>query len=327
MREFELIARFFAPLAGPAGLGLRDDAALIPPPPGQELVVSTDALVADVHFFADDPPVTVGHKALAVNLSDLAAKGATPLGFQLALMLPDGVGDAWLAGFADGLGALAAEAACPLTGGDTVATPGPLSVAITVFGSVPAGAMVPRGDAATGNRLVVTGTIGDGAIGLKVRAAERRGRRWPMTADHIAYLRGRYLSPRPRFAAAEAVRRHARAAMDVSDGLVGDLTKMMALAGHGADVRLDDIPLSVAARAAIRFDAENEERALTGGDDYEVLAAVPEENVQDFLTDCLRVSVAATVIGEVTGLGAAVRFLDAEGKERRFARGSYEHGT
>jgi thiamine-monophosphate kinase len=163
MREFELIARHFAPLAGPAGLGLRDDAALLTPPAGQELVITTDAIVAGVHFFPDDPPETVGRKALAVNLSDLAAKGAAPLGFQLALMLPDDAGDAWVAAFARGLGALAAEAGCQLTGGDTVSTPGPLTVSITAFGSVPKGRMAPRGDAATGNRLVVTGMIGDGA--------------------------------------------------------------------------------------------------------------------------------------------------------------------
>ncbi len=187
--------------------------------------------------------------------------------------------------------------------------------------------MVPRGDAATGNRLMVTGSIGDGAIGLRVRAAERAGRHWPLTADHLAFLRERYLSPRARFSVASAVARHARAAMDISDGLVGDLRKMMALSGHGADVWLDEIPMSVAARAAIRFDRDLDEAALTGGDDYEILASVPEENVAEFASECLRTGLTATVIGVVTELGAPVRFLDPAGNQRDFARGSYEHGV
>jgi thiamine-monophosphate kinase len=326
MKEFEIIARHFAPLAGPAGLGLLDDAAVLAVPSGEELVVTTDAVVAGVHFFPDDPPETIGRKALAVNLSDLAAKGARPLGFQLALMLPRDIGEDWLGDFARGLGALAAEARCPLTGGDTVSTPGPLAISITAFGAVPAGGMIPRGGAQPGDRLLVTGTIGDGAVGLKVHAAERAGRRWPLAEDHIPYLRDRYLSPRARFAIADAARRHARAAMDVSDGFVGDLTKMLALAGCGADVLLDDVPMSVAVRAAIRFDPSLEETALTGGDDYEVLAAVPEADVAAFQAECLRVGVAVVVVGTVTSKGAPVRFLGASGAERRFEKGSWEHG-
>jgi thiamine-monophosphate kinase len=327
MREFEIIARHFAPLAGPGALGLLDDAALLAVPAGEELVVTTDAIVAGVHFFADDPPETIGVKALAVNLSDLAGKGARPLGFQLALMLPPDIKDGWLADFATGTGRLARQAGCALTGGDTVSTPGPLSISITAFGTVPAGRMVPRGMARAGDRLVVTGCIGDGAIGLKVRAAEREGRRWPLANDHLAYLKGRYLTPRARFAVAGAVQRWARAAMDVSDGFVGDLRKMLALSGRGADVRLDDVPLSVAARAAIRFNPELEAVALTGGDDYEILAAIPEEDVALFLRECFAEGVPAVVVGEVTGTHTAVRFIDVSGVERQFQRGSYEHGA
>ncbi|MGL4241062.1 MAG: thiamine-phosphate kinase, partial [Beijerinckiaceae bacterium] len=150
MKEFEIIARHFAPMAGQAGLRLLDDAALLQPPDGCELVVTTDAIVAGVHFFPDDPPETIGRKALGVNLSDLAAKGASPIGYQLALMLPTETPDAWVGEFARGLGALAEEAACPLTGGDTVSTSGPTAVSITAFGAVPRGGMVRRGDAAIG---------------------------------------------------------------------------------------------------------------------------------------------------------------------------------
>jgi thiamine-monophosphate kinase len=324
--EFDIIARHFAPIAGPGGLGLLDDAALVQPPPGQELVVTTDAVVAGVHFFADDPPDTIAMKALGVNLSDLAAKGADALGFTLTLVMPKGTEEGWLASFAAGLGRMAQAYACPLLGGDTVVSPGPLVLSVSAFGTVPSGGMVRRGGARPGDLILVTGHIGDAAIGLKARLASRAGQPWPLAADHLAYLEGRYLTPRPRNAAAAALRRHASAAMDVSDGFVGDLTKMLALAGLGAEVRLDDVPLSVAARAAIRRDPALLETALTGGDDYEVLACVPASVAKVFLAACLAEGVPAVEIGAVREAGP-VRFLDADGFERRFARGSYVHGA
>jgi thiamine-monophosphate kinase len=326
MREFDLIARHFAPLAGPAGLGLLDDAAVLAPPAGHDLVVTTDAIVAGVHFFADDPPETIGHKALAVNLSDLAAKGAAPLGYQLALALPKDHDDAWVAAFAGGLGALGHAAGIMLTGGDTVSTPGPLTLSITAFGAVPTGCLVPRGGARPGDRLVVTGTIGDGALGLKARLAEREGRPWPLAADHRAFLEDRYLRPKARFAIADALRAHAHAAMDISDGFAGDLDKMIRLSGCGATVRLPDVPLSVAARAAIRFDAGLRDTAFTGGDDYEVLASIAPDKVERFVASCLAAGVNATVVGTVEEPGAPVVFNDADGSARTFASASYAHG-
>jgi thiamine-monophosphate kinase len=323
--EFAIIARHFAPISGEAGLGLLDDAALLKPPAGHDLVITTDALAADVHFFADDPPETIGHKALAVNLSDLAAKGADPLGFVLSLMLPSGVSDDWLAAFAHGLGALARSAACPLIGGDTVSAKGPLGLSITAFGAVPHGTMVPRGGAKPGDRLFVTGTIGDAAIGLRLRLAARQGERAPLSADHARFLEERYLRPRARNVVASALREHARAAMDISDGFAGDLAKMLALAGVGADIRLGDVPHSVAARAAFRHDPSLVETALTGGDDYEVLAAVPPEKADAFAAACLKAAVAVTEVGTVAVAGAPVRFLDDDGQQRFFANPSYVH--
>jgi thiamine-monophosphate kinase len=177
-----------------------------------------------------------------------------------------------------------------------------------------------------GDRLFVTGHIGDGAIGLKARLAARAGDAWPLGPDHRAYLDDRYLAPRPRNAIAAALRRHAHAAMDVSDGFVGDLTKMLGLARLGAEVRLDDVPLSVAARAAIRRDPALLDVALTGGDDYEVLASVPAGATKAFLAECLAAGVPAVEVGVVGAAAGAVRFLNADGGERRFARGSYVHG-
>ena len=209
--EDELIARYFAPLAGLAGLGLRDDAALLEPPAAHDLVLTADALVGGVHFFEDDPPGLIARKALRVNLSDLAAKGAQPLGFLLSLALPRGWREDWLAAFAGGLRADAEAYGCPLAGGDTVATPGPLTLSITAFGAVPAGRMARRTGVRPGDRLYVTGTIGDAAIGLKIR----QGRGPDIPKSDKAFLADRYLTPQPRTALAKrdgalGERRHGR---------------------------------------------------------------------------------------------------------------------
>src|SRR4051794_22758949 len=236
--EDELIARFFAPLASEGGLGLKDDAALLRPAAGHDLVLTVDALVAGVHFFPDDPPDAIAAKALGVNISDLAAKGASPAGFLLALALPDDWSEAWLAAFAEGLGEAARAFACPLLGGDTVRANGPLSLSVTAVGQTPAGRMVRRTAARDGDRLCVTGRIGDAALGLGLRRGE--GAPWAASLGETerAFLLDRYLRPRPRLALAPALRDHARAAMDVSDGLAGDLAKMMRASGVSAVVDL-----------------------------------------------------------------------------------------
>jgi thiamine-monophosphate kinase len=324
--EFDIIARYFSPLAGQGGLGLLDDAALIKPPEGRELVVTTDAIVAGVHFFADDPPETIGRKVLGVNLSDLAAKGAEPLGFLLNLITSRNVQDSWLFDFSKGLGLASDRADCPLLGGDTVFAEGMLTLSVTALGSVPADAMVRRDGAKAGDRIFVTGHVGDAAIGLRLRSAQREGRTSPLAQDHRGYLIDRYLVPRPRNEVAAALRDHAHAAMDVSDGFVGDLTKMISLSGLGADVYLEDVPLSVAARAAIRNDPALLETALTGGDDYEVLATVPKDKASAFTADCLACGIQPVLVGVVQDQNAPIRFLDADGKVRGFAKGSYVHG-
>ena len=172
MTEDDLIASYFAPIAGPGALGLQDDAACIAAPDGCDVVLTKDAVVAGVHFFADDPADSIARKALRVNVSDLAAKGADPLGFLLALALPAGLDSAWLGRFARGLGDDAAHYGIPLLGGDTVKTPGPLTISITALGSVPRGRMARRTGARAGDRIYVTGTIGDAALGLKLRLGE-----------------------------------------------------------------------------------------------------------------------------------------------------------
>ena len=321
--EDDLIARYFAPIAGAGGLGLRDDAARIAPPPGCEIVLTVDGLVAGVHFFADDPPAAIARKALRVNLSDLAAKGAAPLGFLLTLALPRDWKSDWLALFAKGLGDDAAAFGCPLLGGDTVSTPGPLTLSITALGAVPAGRMVPRDGARAGDALYVSGTIGDAALGLLVRS-EPEGSRSMEVADR-AFLLDRYLLPQPRAALTEALREHASAAMDVSDGLVGDLSKMLRVSGASAEVDAAHVPLSQAARNMIVGQSRLLERALTGGDDYEILASVPPGRVDAFEAAARAAGVPVTRIGTVTAGQGAPTFRDARGAPMSFERGSYSH--
>ncbi len=321
--EDDLIARFFAPLAGEGGLGLKDDAALVSVEPGFQLVVTCDALVAGVHFFPDDPPDAIAAKALRVNLSDLAAKGAMPKGFILALALPSELSpsgrelDAWLAAFADGLAIDIATYKCSLFGGDTVKTPGPLMVSITAFGAVPTGRMVPRTGARPGDLLYVTGTIGDAALGLQLRLGKIAGQ-----GDHLL---ARYLRPQPRNALAPVLLDCASAAMDVSDGLFGDLAKMMRVSGVSADVEAACVPLSPEAAAMIATHASAFETALTGGDDYEILASIPPQNASVFEARAAEAGVPVTRIGHVLRGDGAPRFRDASGAPLAFVRGSYSH--
>lgn len=320
--EDALIARYFAPQAGPAGLGLRDDAALLTPPPGCDLVLTTDALVAGVHFFADDPPASIARKALRVNLSDLAAKGAAPLGFLLSLALPPDWTETWLAAFAGALGADGAAYGCPLVGGDTVRTPGPLTLSITAFGVVATGRMAARGGVRPGDRLYITGTIGDAAIGLVFR----QGKGPDLPRSEREFLVGRYLEPRPRVALAAAMAAHANGGMDVSDGFVGDLTKMLAASGGvTARVEIGRVPLSPAARAAIDARPDLFAVALTGGDDYEILASVPPTKVGAFEAEAAAAGVPVACVGEAAEGDAPPRFVGPDGEAIAFAHGSYSH--
>ena len=321
--EDGIIAKYFAPIAGPGGLGLRDDAALIAAPGGCEIVITKDALVAGVHFFADDAPAAIARKALRVNVSDLAAKGANPLGFLLALALPEDLPRGWIAKFARALGADSSKFRIPLLGGDTVATPGPLMLSITALGSVPKGKMVPRTGARAGDRLYVSGTIGDAAIGLYRRSGDALAR--DIDARSAAHLVSRYLEPQPRLALAPALRAFASGAMDISDGLVGDLRKMLGASGVSGRVELARIPFSNAALKACRTQDKFHDIALTGGDDYEILASVPPKRGAAFEKAAGEAGVRVTCIGFAAKGTRAPDFVDERGGARIFAKGSYSH--
>jgi len=324
--EDRLIARYFGPLAKrPGALGLLDDAAILEPPPGCDLVLKADAIVGSVHFFVDDPPDAIARKALRVNLSDLAAKGARPLGFLLSLALPAEVGDDWLAAFAGGLGADAEQYECPLLGGDTDRTPGPVTVSIAAFGSVPHGTMVKRSGAKAGDRIVVTGTIGDAALGLLLHKQPDAAARWGLDASMREHLRERYRLPQPRNAIADVVRRFASAAMDISDGLAGDLAKLCRASGVTATVDIARVPLSAAAQAAVQHERSLIEPALTGGDDYEILAAVAPQKLEAFCAAAASFGVNLTDIGEIILGDGAPRFVGRDAQPVKFARPSYTH--
>jgi len=324
--EFELIASLFAPLSrgAPGALDLKDDAAILEIGSDAELVVTADAVISGVHFRATDAPGLVAQKALRVNLSDLAAKGAQPLGFLQTLLLNETTDGDYLDAYARGLALDVAAWAIPLMGGDTTAGPGPFSVAITAFGTVPRGQAILRKGAQVGDLLCVTGTIGDGALGLA--ALER-----PLflEAHHLAALSARYYLPEPRLAAGVVLRGKARACADISDGLVADVGHICTASGVSAVIERDRIPLSAAARAAVTQDATLWGHIMGGGDDYELAFTLPAVQV-DLLEDLgVAAGTPLTVIGRIvaaeSGRLGEVIVVDAGGRPVNVPVSGYRH--
>jgi len=317
--EFGRIARFFAPLAAgaPGALGLTDDAALVDCPAGERLVVTVDAMVEGVHFLSCDPPDLIARKLVRVNLSDLAAMAARPVGYFLTTALPKSRGDDWLEGFAAGLAQDQAEFGITLLGGDSVSTPGPVSLTLTAFGRVVVGGEVRRGGARPGDLVFVSGTIGDGALGLEAAQGKLDGRLDP--AD-VAFLADRYRLPRPRVALGPRLSGLASAMMDVSDGLVGDLGHICTVSGVAGVIEAGKVPLSpAAARLPNRMVA-----VLTGGDDYELLFTAPPERQANVLAAAGAAGVSVTAIGRIAA-GQGVRALDDAGREMALAGVGWRH--
>lgn len=313
--EFALIARHFLPLAGEGALDLGDDAALLDPPPGRQLVLAVDAMVAGVHFLPDDPPETIGRKLLRVNLSDLAAMGAAPLGYLMTCAFPHGTAESWIAAFARGLAEDQRQFGLAVLGGDTVGTPGPASFSLTILGTVEPGRALRRKGARPGDDLWVSGTVGDGALGLLALT----GRLPP--DPHLAE---RYRLPRPRLALGQGLVGLARAAMDVSDGLVQDVGHLARAAGCGAVIEAATVPLSHAARTALAADPAQFGRVLGGGDDYELIfAADPADAgaIRD-AADAARTPVSR--IGRFLD-GEGVRVLDAQGADMSMLSRGWSH--
>jgi thiamine-monophosphate kinase len=314
--EFRLIARHFRPLAGPGALGLADDAAVLAPPPGRELVLTVDAMVGGVHFLPDDPADLVARKLMRVNLSDLAAMAAAPLGYLLTVSAPRDTPEAWFAAFAAGLAADQREFGVTLLGGDTTSTPGPVSLSLTMLGTVATGAALRRSGAAPGDGLFVSGTIGDGALGLLARQGK--------LADPTGFLADRYLLPQPRLALGARLAGIATACLDVSDGLVQDVGHLCraALGGQGiaAEIEAALVPLSPAARMAGMI-----ERCLAGGDDYELAFAVPPGRESALAAAAAAAGVPVTRIGHFRDGRPTVTVRAADGGIIDLAAGGWSH--
>jgi thiamine-monophosphate kinase len=318
--EFARIATYFAPLAAgyPGAFGLGDDAAVVAPSAGAELVVTTDTIVAGIHYIGDESPDLIAQKLLRVNLSDLAAMGASPCAYILNMALPPAFDDAWVAAFAAGLAADQDRYGIVLIGGDSVATPGPATLSVTGLGEVPIGRALRRNGARPGDVVFVSGTIGDAALGL---LAARDG----VALSGAAALIDRYQLPRPRLALGRHLRGLVHAATDISDGLVADLGHIASQSGVAARIDAGAVPLSDAARAALGVAPNLIETILTGGDDYELVFTAPRSIAPRLAALASEIDVPITAIGAIHD-GEKVAVFDADGASIRLSRSGYTHG-
>jgi thiamine-monophosphate kinase len=324
--EAELIATYLAPLArGCEGaFGLRDDCAYLSPRPGTDLVVTTDAVAAGVHFFPDDAPEYIGWKALAVNVSDLAGKAATPRAYQMALSFPEAPTHRFMARLSRGLAEAQDAFGIVLCGGDTDRRPGPMTITITAIGEVPAGLRLTRVGASAGDLIFVTGSLGAAAFGLRLRRGDEAARAWPLARAERAALVGRYLRPGPQLAFQPALRQWATAAMDLSDGLAKDLGRMATATGLGAEIAASRLPLDPVLRRLLSTDEQLLGLVLSGGDDYEVLFTTAPGEEADVLAWAGANGLDLALIGQMTdrpGLALEV----ADGSRRVLAAAGWDH--
>lgn len=321
--EFERIARYFAPLTEgfPGSFGLADDGALIASPKDRDIVVTTDTLVAGVHFVGDERPDLIAAKLLRVNLSDLAAMGATPLAYTLNVALPESIDDEWLAAFVKGLAADQAAFSILLAGGDSVSTPGPLTLTVTAFGTVSAGQELRRSEARPGDIVYVSGTLGDGAIGLKLLQGELEG----LAPEYRDELIGRYRLPRPRVGLGPRLIGLAGAVIDISDGLAADLTHILDASGVGAEIDAAELPLSDAAKSALEIDPNLLATILSGGDDYELLFTVVPGFTARIVKVAANLSLPLTPVGRIVA-GKGLRIAAADGTEIKLDKAGWVHG-
>ena len=318
--EFERIRRYFAPLAGPGGLGLVDDAALLDCTPGRRLVVTADAIVGGVHYLPDDPPDLVARKLLRVNLSDLAAMGARPLHYVLTTALPAELGPEWLARFAQGLAEDQRRYGIDLLGGDSVGTSGPAVLSLTAIGEVATDQEIRRSGAQPGDLVWVSGAIGDAFLGLDLL----RGAYPHLAPEHRDYLVRRFHLPEPRTELGPRLCGIAHAMIDVSDGLLADLGHICETSRTAAIVELDLLPVSLAARAIVEGDPGIRARLAAAGDDYELLFAAPADAAETIATLSHRLGVPLTRIGKVEA-GTGARLIDADGHQIPLEAPGYRH--
>jgi thiamine-monophosphate kinase len=324
--EFETIQRFFAPLSAemPGAFGLTNDAAVWRPEMGYEAVITTDCMVAEVHFLADDPPDLIAGKLLAVNLSDIAAMGARPSAYTLAVAWPADADDNWIEAFAKGLSEAQSGAGVALIGGDTVATPGPLTLSLTAFGEIPLGDALSRGGAQHGDDIYVTGTIGDAALGLKLRLGELS----LGNGEDRDFLIGRYRLPQARSDLGVALPGVASAAIDISDGLLADLDHIAKQSGMDMEIQAADIPISAAARSCIDEDSTLMALVFGGGDDYELAFSAPSDKAKQVLNLANKTATPIRRIGcamKTMDVTPEVRLLDQTGRSMVIEQHGFRH--
>lgn len=324
--EAEIIERYLRPLSsGFAGaFDLADDCAVLAPPPGEELLVTVDALAEGVHYFPEDHPEDIAWKALAVNVSDLAGKGARPLAYVMSLAFPEAPQTDWLARFAAGLAEAQERFGLALIGGDTDRRPGPTAVTITAFGTVPVGAMVRRATGRDGDTLLVSGTLGDAALGLALDRQPSLATLWGLNEAEARDLRLRRRRPQPRTGLREALLGLATAAIDISDGLAKDLAHLARASGVSAHVRIDALPLSGAGRKALSAEPQRIGEIVAGGEDYEVLASVTPGQVSDFAAMAKTAGIPVTEIGGLAS-GSGVTLTRPDSSVLQIARAGYDH--
>ncbi len=319
--EFTLIDELLAPLAGPEGLGLKDDAAVLSPRTGQDLVFTKDAIAEGRHYLPDDPPDTVARKLLRVNLSDLAAKGAEPIGYLLSCAWSSDTSFEWIESFVEGLRQDQTEFGLHLWGGDTIKTTGPSVFSLTAVGEVPTGQMVTRSGAQVGDDLWVTGTIGDAALGLKVAQGEFD----MLPADDRKALIERYQVPEPPVAFGQAFRGVASAALDVSDGLLADAGHLCGESNVGVEIRLESVPLSRAVQACVALDTNALGLIVTGGDDYQLLFTAGQSARSDLKRAAEKSGVGLHRIGEVTEGPIEPVLVRPDGTQLQFDATGFQH--
>lgn len=322
--EAELIETYLAPLASTKGaLRLQDDAGYFSPPASTDIVVSTDPIVEGVHFLPGQRPDDIAWKALAVNISDLAAKGAAPLAYTMALGFPAAPRHDFMQLFAQGLASAQSRFGCTLIGGDTDRTAGPLSISITAFGAVPAGRIIKRTTARVGDHIFVTGTLGDAALGLLLHEQPDVGG-LALTDGDRGFLMARYLRPEPRLELAPALLQHASAALDISDGLLKDLARLARGACGAAHIRFADLPLSSSTELIIAAEPALRSAVISGGDDYEILFTVPAAGVAAFRESAIHTSVKVTEIGVISP-GQGLSITRDDGHPVPTARAGWDH--
>ncbi len=324
--ETDFIETYLKPLCtSKESLNLSDDTALLNTDPSQDIIISKDMSIGGHHFFEDDDPSDIAYKALAINLSDIAAKGAKPFGFMLGIAFPKAPDEIWARKFTKSLKEVMDQFDLTLLGGDTTGTKGPVVISITIFGKIEKGRMVKRSGATIGDKIFVSGTLGDAALGFGLRSASNEANTWPLEKEEKNYLLQRYLRPTPRSNLSNIIKNHASSSMDLSDGLISDLGKLCAASNSGALIKFDELPFSKPAKKVFQGNQELKKHCLGWGDDYEILATIPTNNYESFIKALEEIKTPMTYVGEVKSRENGIIYKNNNGEELALKGQNFRH--